>query len=134
MLFCASIYALIMSSTRAAFIFYIVAIITFLILRYGQKASVFLVAGLICMAVFTHLIDGFETLSAFLRLEGNLSQMSSSRWVGIVSMWELFTASPFAGLGFGAADNEFPLGQKMFCIRVIFSIWVCLLKLGCLGF
>lgn len=112
MLLCASIYALIMSGTRAAFIFYIAALIAFLILRYSQKALFFLVAGLVCGAVFTYLFDGVETLAAFLRLEGNLNQISSTRWVGIVGMWELFAASPFAGLGFGAADHKFPISPS----------------------
>ena len=109
MLLCASIYALIMSGTRAAFVFYIAAFITFLILRYDQKSLLFLVAFMVCGAVFIYLIDGVETLKAFLRLEGNLNQISSGRWVGIVGMWELIVASPIGGLGFGAADHNFPV-------------------------
>ena len=109
LLLCTSVYALIMSGTRSAFVFYIAASLTFLILRYGPKVMLFLIAGVVCGTVFVYLIDGVEILKGFLRLEGNLNQISSKRWVGIVGMWELFVASPFAGLGFGSADKNFPV-------------------------
>jgi len=56
--------------------------------------------------------DSLETVTSFLRLEGNLDEVSSRRWIGIVGMWELFVASPFQGLGFGSADNQFPVSPS----------------------
>ena len=38
-------------------------------------------------------------------------------------MWELFAASPFAGLGFGAADHKFPIGpSNIFYLGVLAEI------------
>ena len=48
--------------------------------------------------------------------------------IGIVGMWELFVASPFQGLGFGSADNQFPVDPS----NVFY--FACLPRLGCLDF
>lgn len=56
--------------------------------------------------------DSLDTVISFLRMEGDLETVSSIRWIGIVGMWELFVASPFQGLGFGSADNRFPVNPS----------------------
>jgi hypothetical protein len=104
-----SLYALLMSGTRAAFIFYLSAILAFAILKYGVRALLFLFFGILSVFALILISDNLETLTSFLRLEGGLDKVTSKRWIGIVGMWELFVASPFQGLGFGSADNQFPV-------------------------
>jgi len=104
-----SLSALLMSGTRAAFVFYLAAFLAFAILRYGVRALLFLFFGIVFVSALILISDSLETVTSFLRLEGNLDKVSSRRWIGIVGMWELFVASPFQGLGFGSADNQFPV-------------------------
>jgi hypothetical protein len=107
-----SLCALLMSGTRAAFVFYLAAFLAFAILRYGVRALLFLFFGIIFVSALILISDRLETVTSFLRLEGNLDKISSRRWIGIVGMWELFVASPFQGLGFGSADNQFPVNPS----------------------
>jgi hypothetical protein len=104
-----SLYALLKSGTRAAFVFYFAAFLAFAILRYGVRALLFLFFGILFVSALILISDSLDTVISFLRLEGNLDKISSTRWIGIVGMWELFVASPFQGLGFGSADNQFPV-------------------------
>ena len=64
------------------------------------------------VSVLLLISDSLETVISFQRLGGNLGEISSGRWIGIFGMWELFVASPFQGLGFGAADNQFPVNPS----------------------
>jgi hypothetical protein len=107
-----SLYALLMSGTRAAFIFYLAAFLAFAILRYGVRALLFLFFGIVFVSALILISDSLETVTSFLRLEGDLETVSSLRWIGIVFMWELFVASPFQGLGFGSVDNQFPVSPN----------------------
>lgn len=104
-----SLYALFMSGTRAAFIFYLAATLSFAVFRYGARVMLFLLFGAILVALAALWSDYFELVKGFLRLNGDLQQISSARWGGIIGMFELFTASPLRGMGFGAADNKFPI-------------------------
>ena len=107
-----SLYALLMSGTRAAFVFYLAAFLAFAILRYGVRALLFLFFGIVFLSALILIIDNLDTVISFLRLGGDLETVSSTRWIGIVGMWELFVASPFQGLGFGSADNQFPVSPS----------------------
>ena len=123
LLLCTSVYVLIMSGTRSAFVFYIAASLTFLILRYGPKVMLFLIAGVVCGTVFVYLIDGVETLRDFLRLEGNLNQISSKDGLVLLACGSFFVASPFAGLGFGSADQNFPVKpSNIFYLAILAEI------------
>lgn len=104
-----SLYALLMSGTRAVFVFYLSAFLAFAILRYGVRTLLFLFFGILFGSALILISDSLETVTSFLRLDGDLRRISSGRWIGIVGMWELFVASPFQGLGFGSADNQFPV-------------------------
>ena len=57
------------------------------------------------MALFLY-TDSLESVTAFLRLEGDLNKISSKRWIGIVGMWSFLLHRHLPGLGFGAADNQ----------------------------
>jgi hypothetical protein len=107
-----SLYALLMSGTRAAIVFYLAAFLAFAILRYGVRTLLFLFFGILFGSALILISDSLETVTSFLRLDGDLRRISSGRWIGIVGMWELFVASPFQGLGFGSADNQFPVGPR----------------------
>ena len=107
-----SLYALLMSGTRAAIVFYLAAFLAFAILRYGLRTLLFLLFGIVFVSALILIGDSLDTVTSFLRLEGDLEKVSSLRWIGIVGMWELFVASPFQGLGFGSADNQFPVNPS----------------------
>lgn len=104
-----SLYALVLSGTRAAYIFFLVALTIFAVIKYGRRAMLVVVGAILFTILFVFISDSVETVKAFLRLEGTLERISSNRWVGIVGMWDLFNASPLMGLGFGAADDQFPI-------------------------
>jgi hypothetical protein len=104
-----SLCALLMSGTRAAFVFYLSVFLAFSILRYGVRALLFLFFGVVLVSALILISNSLETVTSFLRFDGDLGRSSSGRWIGIVGMWELFVASPFQGFGFGSADNRFPV-------------------------
>ena len=104
LLFIASVWVLVQSGTRAAYVFLIatVAMYEFLISN-NRLLKIKIVSVLISIIGFVF-VYGLDNLLMRLRIKGNLTTISSGRYTGMVDLWELFLQSPFIGSGFGAAD------------------------------
>lgn len=132
-----SLYALILSGTRAAYLFALFSILSFHLLYHGLKSFLWtfgiMVFGFIAICSQYGL---YEVLS-FLRLDGsNINSMSSERWQGVLEMGEIFSNSPIVGMGFGAADNNFPVWPaNMFYVAMPLEVGVIGFVgiMGCLG-
>ena len=104
LLFAASIWVLLQSGTRAAYVFFIATVAMYEFLVSNKRLlKIKIVSALICTVTFVF-IYGLDNLLIKLRLNGNLQTISSTRYGGMVDLWELFLHSPFRGAGFGAAD------------------------------
>ena len=74
-----------------------------------------MIGALVLSFLVVTLIVGVDDVSTFLRLNSsNLDNISSGRWQGITGMLELFIRSPIFGMGFGAADNNFPVYPSIY--------------------
>ena len=104
-----SIYLLYQSGTRAAFVFTMFAGLFFHLLYFGLRSFLLLIFIILFLFGVLTSIVGWESIESYLRLDGtDLNRISSKRWDSILLMWEVFKESKFIGLGFGAADNNFP--------------------------
>ena len=69
---------------------------------------------------------GFDAILLYFRLDGaDLQTITSTRWGGIISMWKMWIASPFIGIGFGAADRTmeiWPSNMLYFALPVEIGI------------
>ena len=119
------LYALIYSGTRASFIFALICIFVFHLFHYKVRFFLYFIL-LLSLVVFALIsIGGVSNILDFLRINGNLNQISSTRWVGIENLWDLFTASPFSGLGFGAADNGLSVNPtNIFYVALLVEIGI----------
>lgn len=100
-----SLYALMCSGTRAAMLFMLSAVIVYETML-GGKLFLYGLLALSSLALITVvLFFDIGVFTEFLRLEGDLTQMTSKRWKGVVELWALFLQSPIVGYGFGLADN-----------------------------
>jgi len=103
-------YVLILSGTRAAYIFALASVFAFHLFHFGWRPFLWLLGALLFSFLIFAFTVGIDNVTSFLRLDGsNLSNISSGRWQGITGMWEIFASSPISGMGFGAADNNFPV-------------------------
>ena len=103
-------YVLISSGTRAAYIFAAGTLFVFHLLHSGVRSFIWMLAALILISLVFAFTVGLENITKILRLDGsNIHIISSGRWQGITGMWEILLKSPISGMGFGAADNDFPI-------------------------
>lgn len=122
-----SIFVLVKTGTRAAMVFCLVGILwlSMIFLSFKFFAATMGVAIVLCLAYIN--LFGLEFIIEFFRLDGNLAQISSKRWVGIKKMIPLIKESILIGRGFGEADNNFPVDPSNL---FYFSIFV---ELGVVG-
>lgn len=104
LLFIASVWVLVQSGTRSAYVFTVVAIGTYeYLISNTRNIKIKLVTVLILITSIIFIYSIEDTLIR-LRLVGDLSEITSGRYDGVVDMWKLIIQSPFLGQGFGAAD------------------------------
>ena len=103
-------YVLILSGIRASYIFALTSVFAFLLFHFGRRSFLWLSGVLLfSFLIFAFTVD-LDNITTHLRLDGsNLSNISSGRWYGITGIWEIFVRSPFFGMGFGVANNNFPV-------------------------
>ena len=103
-------FTLILSGTRAAYIFALASIFVLHLLYFGWRPFLWLLVSLLFSFFIFAMALGLDEISSFLRLDGSsLNDISSLRMQGITAMWGMLSNSPISGMGFGAADNNFPI-------------------------
>ena len=94
------------SGTRAAMLFVLGAsalmIITNIPARLIKLAVPFVVGFLIVAA----LLVGIDSILSYLRISEDIQLTTSNRLQGLIGLVDLVVGSPFAGVGFGAADGS----------------------------
>lgn len=75
------------------------------------------------LALALNLAFGSETVLVFLRIKGDLAQISSQRWGGALELLAHFSKSPIVGEGFGAVDDGFHIWPvNIFYISILVEI------------
>ena len=106
-----SAYALFKSGTRACYLLSLFAIFNFIYWRFGSKFFINIVFVSSLVGVVITLVN-VDLLVSLLRIDASLDKFSSHRSVALLQMWELFVENPLRGLGFGAADKNFPVNPS----------------------
>lgn len=110
LIFMTSVWVLLQSGTRAAYVFLIAAVVTYEFLAKNKNFIIVMIFSVFISIAGFIFVYGHKSLLSALRLGGDLRSMTSTRYEGMVGLWELFIQSPFRGSGFGAAD--FGLGVQ----------------------
>jgi hypothetical protein len=121
--------ALILSGTRASYLFFIIFVFAHEVLFFKKRIRLFLIAAccsFILLAMFW--LDLFE-IQAFLRIQETIGLTSSGRFDAILLMIKNVVSEPFHGVGFGGADDQ------RFGIVPTNSLYPALaLEIGIIGF
>lgn len=104
LIFTSSVWVLIQSGTRAAYVFFLSAAIMYELLHIKKRYLIIRIMSALVFIVVFIFTYGVNNFLSRMRLEGDWSSISSSRTDGIKGLWEIFIKSPFRGSGFGAAD------------------------------
>lgn len=115
---CLAITCLVVSGTRAALFSCVVGIFTLFFLYSNSKRHLIWLAALgisICVSFAYLLLVNLpfsDVLGDYLRVNGDLDNISSGRWSAMLEMIEIIVKSPIFGVGFGSADLDFPVSPS----------------------
>ena len=128
--FTLSLIGLFFSGTRAAIGMAIVAVaLCFFAIPKNSLGRAFLLA-VIVLPVMSSLWMGLDGMNSYFRVGTDLNTLSSGRYQAYLDIFALAKSSPFVGLGFGAADNSFPvIPSNLFFPSIVAEIGV----VGALG-
>lgn len=129
-LFLVSLFVLYNTNTRAALLFFLGSALSLLVcqnLKSSKKIFLFLGSLFSFCILFIWLI-GVTNFISYFRLDGDLYYITSSRIAGYSQMLYQIYLSPIIGLGFGSADNQFPIKPSNIFYMALF------VEIGLFGF
>lgn len=103
--FILAVFSLLLSGTRAAFLFLATGIVVFHCISGHIRTLGVLVSSFLVFMVCISYLNQLPKLLHFLRIKGDLSNITSSRFGGATELLEYILANPVQGMGFGAMDK-----------------------------